>query len=475
MAKNVTEKLAKFCAELKFENLPEDVVHEAKQILLDIVGCALGSVELDKGRIAVEVAREIGGRPEATILGIGAKVAAPVAAFANGELMHSMDFCSLMPPAHVAPFVSAAPLALAESRKVSGKNLIIAFVLAHEIASRIGVSLGPMRAKKGGLPIPSWGLGCDEFGAAIGAAKILGLDSEKMAHAIGLSGYFAPVPSHTKHLYTPNAGFGKYGPAGWTAQGGVTIALMVEKGYRGDRQVLEGKYGYWVMNGSKKCDWNAITGGLGEDWNILEARFKKWPCCGNFQSSLEAFTWLINEYDLKPEEIEKVTLNVEEQNFLPLFQFKEIQNHVDAQFSMHYNIAAAAHRIKVGPNYQARKTIENPSILAFMKKVEMVAYPKAEETRYQECVVEGKPYINRRPALVQVVARGKTFTRENEYVQWLSIYNPEYKATDADLAGKFRANAENVLSNSKINKAIDMILNLEKVVDINELIKVLVR
>ena len=135
MKYNVTEILSKFASELQFDDLPHDVAHETKRILLDIIGCALGSVDLDKGRIAVELAQQIGGRPEATILGVGGKVASPIAAFANGELMHSLDYCSLLPPAHVAPFVTAAPLGLAESRKAPGKTLITAVALAHELLS----------------------------------------------------------------------------------------------------------------------------------------------------------------------------------------------------------------------------------------------------------------------------------------------------------------------------------------------------
>src|SRR5882724_790332 len=100
MEGKITETLASFVSEITFDDLPQQVVHETKRILLDIVGCALGSVELEKGRIAVEFARRTGGYPDATILGTGEKVAAPVAAFANGELMHALDYCPILPPNH---------------------------------------------------------------------------------------------------------------------------------------------------------------------------------------------------------------------------------------------------------------------------------------------------------------------------------------------------------------------------------------
>lgn len=150
MQRDATHALAMFVSRTGFDDLPGEVVHETKRILLDIIGCALGSVDVDKGRIAIKYARRIGGHPEATIFGTGERVAAPLAAFANGELMHALDFCPLLPPNHITALVTPAPLALAEARKASGKDLITAITLAHEVASRVGLSLDPMRKKEGG-------------------------------------------------------------------------------------------------------------------------------------------------------------------------------------------------------------------------------------------------------------------------------------------------------------------------------------
>ena len=133
MNDRVTQKLASFVSDTQYETLPREVVHETKRILLDIIGCAVGSVALPKARIATELAREIGGRPEATILGTRDKIAAPLAAFANGELMHALDYCALLPPNHISAFVTPAVLAVAEAKQASGKQLINAVALAHEI------------------------------------------------------------------------------------------------------------------------------------------------------------------------------------------------------------------------------------------------------------------------------------------------------------------------------------------------------
>jgi 2-methylcitrate dehydratase PrpD len=474
MVNNVTGTLAKFSAELKYNDLPENVIHEIKRGILDLTGLALGSLELDKGRIAVELARKIGGNQEATVLGTGEKVAAPIAAFANGELMHSMDYNAILPPMYIGPFVTPATLAIAESRKASGKNFILALTLANEIASRIGVSLGSFRSRIG-EPVRSYGVGFDTFGAAIGAGKIMGFDSVKMSDAMGLAGYFAPVPCHTKYMNTANNGIMKFGAAGWTAQGGVTAAMLAEIGERGDRSVLDGDYGFWAMNGSRSCNWESITKNLGKEWNVLQAKYKSLPCDGVFQSPLMAFMKMIKEHDLKPQEIEQVLVKTELIGQSPQFMSLTVENNVDASMCFPYNIAVAAHRIKVGPVWQAHSTFENPSILEFMKKVKFDVYPWAEESRHQEIEVEGKPYINRRPSLVEVTARGKVFKQDNEFVKWLSVETPGFKATDEDLIEKFKVNAEAVLKGKRLQAAIDKIMNLEQVGDVNELIKTLIR
>ncbi|MBK9607834.1 MAG: MmgE/PrpD family protein [Betaproteobacteria bacterium] len=271
------------------------------------------------------------------------------------------------------------------------------------------------------------------------------------------------------------SGFGQVWSAGWIGQAGVTTALLADMEYEGDKQVLEGDFGFLVSNDCPPENWDAITADLGHAWNVLETRYKYWPCCGNFQSPLEAFTKLITDNDLKPEEMEQVTLKVEGQNFLPRYHGLDMENHVDAQFSPHYNIAVAAHRVRRGPDWQARSTIANPGIRDFMKRVTLEVYPRCEETRHQEIDIERRKYIDRRPSCVEVTARGKVYAQATEYAKWLSVESPEYRATDEGLADKFRANTYGILDAEAVETAIDTIMNLESVNDIGSITRCFVK
>src|SRR3989304_5086215 len=121
--KTIIQQLADFISEIRYEDLPDEVVHESKRILLDSIGCAFAGKTVDKGRIAIELSRQREGLDEATIISTGDRVSLFGASFANGELINALDYdvCHL-PPGHVSPYVISAPLALAEQLGEPGKK-----------------------------------------------------------------------------------------------------------------------------------------------------------------------------------------------------------------------------------------------------------------------------------------------------------------------------------------------------------------
>ncbi|MFC9335737.1 MmgE/PrpD family protein [Arthrobacter sp. NPDC057009] len=473
MGESVTRRMADFSANLKFEDLPDHVVQEVKRLLLDTVACGLGGHLLDKGRLALEFAREEGGTPQATVVGRRDKLPASMAAFVNGELMNALDYCALQPPAHVTPYVVPPALTMAEVRHATGKDLIAALAVAHEMSCRVADSLGNLRATPGGLPLKSFGVGCTQFGATAGAARIMGLDAERMAHALGLAGYHAPVASHVKYNHTIHVGMAKYGPSGWAAQAGIVTARLAEKGYRGDATVLDGDYGFWAMNGSPACDWDKLTVGLGENWSFEAIGYKYWPCCGSHQAPLDCFDAILTKHDLKPDDIEKVVVRNEGLVGLPKYNSTDIEDHVEAASSLPYNIAVAAHRVPWGPQWQAPETLAREDIRAFAKRVSHEVYYRSEECRYEDLIVDGRRNLKRRPAQVEVFTRGTSFVHSTDYARWMTNDVPESRASDADLVTKFKACAQGVLTDEMAALAAETILNLENVDDVATLMEML--
>src|SRR6266511_3899997 len=102
---NPTRDLARFAVETRYEDLPDSVIHETKRILMDSIGCAIGALTIDKGKMSVSMAKRLGGRPEATIFGTGDKVSLTTAALANGELMFTLDYHNIMSNAHDGTYI----------------------------------------------------------------------------------------------------------------------------------------------------------------------------------------------------------------------------------------------------------------------------------------------------------------------------------------------------------------------------------
>ena len=118
---SVTNKILDFAEKYgKYENLPEEVIHEIKMTLLDGIGNALAGIASDKGKIGIAMAHELGGKEEATLIGVGGKVSAAAAAFANAELLNGLDND---PIPHIPPTVIPSILAVAEKEKINGKQL----------------------------------------------------------------------------------------------------------------------------------------------------------------------------------------------------------------------------------------------------------------------------------------------------------------------------------------------------------------
>ena len=126
-----------------YDSLPPEVVTQTKTMLFDAVGNTVGGIASDKGQIGIQMAKKLGGMPEATVYGTNQKVSAAAAAFANGELQNGLDYD---PVPHVPPVVIPAVLAVAEAQHATGKELITATAVGSEIASRLSSVL--MRAMR---------------------------------------------------------------------------------------------------------------------------------------------------------------------------------------------------------------------------------------------------------------------------------------------------------------------------------------
>ena len=183
-----TEALAEFAATLTYDDLPLEIVVTIKQMILDALGAALAATTLGEGCVeSMAVMQDLGGKPESTILGLGAKVAAPNAAFANGALVHALNYDPIgRGVGHLGVVCLVAPLAMAEAvGGISGRDFIAASAAACEFTARVTASVSRTGRELSEKHLPGQLL--SYFGAAIGAGRVLGLGADKMRSALGIA------------------------------------------------------------------------------------------------------------------------------------------------------------------------------------------------------------------------------------------------------------------------------------------------
>ncbi|MBI3469707.1 MAG: MmgE/PrpD family protein [Planctomycetes bacterium] len=235
MSPTLAERLADYAQQLRFEDLPAEVVHEVKRRLIDSFACALGALGADAPTIAARVARRVTAQPAATLIA-GGTSSADLATFANGVLVRYLDFNDTYlskEPAHPSDNLPAV-LAAAEVAGRGGKDVICAAVLAYEVQCRL-CDAASIRAR--GWDHVTYG----SFSTALAAAKLFGCDHRKLVHALGLAGVDGIALRQTR---AGELSMWKGCAFANSARNGVFAAMLAADGMTGPAPILEGVFGF---------------------------------------------------------------------------------------------------------------------------------------------------------------------------------------------------------------------------------------
>ena len=283
----ITEDLASKIAEINYDELPKEVIFQAKLCFLDFLAVAIRGSRSPSGEAVKKIFK---GHEEATVLG-SRMLSSMDAAFCNGIFAHSLDlddghrYAQLHPGCTVIP----AALAVAEAREKTGTELIEAIVAGYQVSISLGTFSNPQHRNNG---FHSTGT-CGTFGAAAAACKIMNLPEEKVINALGLAGTQASGLLESDH----SGSMAKHLHAGKAAQAGVLSALLAETDFTGAKSIIEGKQGFYssmVSNTDKpniKARWKAVEN---DYYHISNVYFKQYPLCRHLHSSADA-TLIIKE------------------------------------------------------------------------------------------------------------------------------------------------------------------------------------
>lgn len=264
-----TQALAAFVAQSRARDIPPETMHEAKRSLVNFFACALGgSVDPDIDRL-LKVVAGVSGTGNASIIGRAERLDPLDAAFINAASANVFDFDDTHPGTIIHPTAPVAPalFALAAGRKVNGRDLLHAFVLGVEVACRLGNAISPGHYRRGWHITSS----CGVFGAAAAAAKLLRLDADGTARALGIAASQASGLVEALGTSAKSVGVGN------SARNGLLAALLAQAGASAPERPIEGRYGFLAI-ASDEPQRDRLTGGLGRTWEILVNTYKPYPC-----------------------------------------------------------------------------------------------------------------------------------------------------------------------------------------------------
>jgi 2-methylcitrate dehydratase PrpD len=420
----ITRILAEFVAQHPSRGWSDAVDHEAHRTLLNWAGCAIGAARHESVDAALAAVQMLQPAPQAAVLGRTERVDMASAALINGISSHTFDFddTHLKTIIHPAGPVASALLALAEHTGASGRTLIDALVLGIDVSCRIGNVMYPDHYDRGWHITGSTGM----LGAAAGCARLLGLDAQRTAMALGIAasqpvGLREQFGTMTKPLHP-----------GAAARAGLMSALMAQHGFTSSLRALEAPRGL-VQVASTKCDWREATDELGQRFEISFNTYKPFACGIVIHPAIDAAVQL-RERGVRPEDIERVELKVHSL-VLELTGKKEPKDGLQGKFSVYHGCAAGFIVGRAGEDEYHDNFVTRPDVDALRRKIVATVDDSIDE------------------AAVDLTAVLKDGRREHIFVEH-AIGSLQRPMSDAALEGKFHALADGVIGQDKAAQVI---------------------
>ena len=465
MNKSISRQMAEFAVSLKFADLPEEVVNEVKRYMYDSIGCAYGGYHTKDLNIIRDIYIDIGGKSDATVLGFGDKLPAVNATLINSLMVRALDFNDIYwkdDPSHPSDIIPAA-WAVGELVNANMKDVIVAIILAYEFEQRLCLFAKP------GVRERKWHHATlTQFVSPIVAGKLLGLTVDEMVHAIGISG------CHNHTIGCPTAGkltMMKNTVDPMAVQSGVFAALMAQKGFSGTEKVFEGKEGFmdafigWNAkaeslkptdmegrDGVSSWSWDidALVGGLGDSYKIMECGMKAFPTEALTHTHLSCVLNAMIGNNLEYSDVKEVKVTCFAQAYDILFDPTKYrpESRETADHSLPYCMAVAMVDKKITTDSFSDEKLNDPRIYEVIDKI--IGEPSQEFE---------KMFPAKQPSRVVVTTNdGRMFEEYLEYPKG----DPREPMTMDDLENKFNSLAGDKFNASAKKQLKETIFNCEE-------------
>jgi 2-methylcitrate dehydratase PrpD len=457
----ITEEVANFVRNIRYEDFPPEVRHMAKRCIIDGIGVILAGSEEACTLIIRDYILAIDGRHESLLLGKGRNRApAPLAALVNGTGGHALDWddtvLSTTPDRsvllHPTLLPLAAGLAIGEKLETSGRDLLTAFITGFEVECKIAECIHPDHWVRGFHTSNTCGI----FGATAAAAKLRGLSAKQVRSALGIAasmaaGIIVNLGTMVKPLHMGRA-----------AEDGIISAQLAELGYEGHPEALEGHKGFFHAFAGG-FDPNKIQGKLGRPFSIVDpgVSIKPYPCGVVGHSAMDAMQALVVQHDLRPGNVAHVKVSTGS-NVLPPkgpLRYKKAQTALQGKFCVPFQMASMIIRRKAGRREFTDEFVQSSMVQEMMDRVEAVIDPEIDALGGDKIV-----------GLIELQLKdGKTIRGKSAEYYRGGPLNP---LTREELGEKFNDCVHEILTPvqaSKLMETIESLENLDSVRGLSEM------
>lgn len=452
----VTEEIVKFITKISYEQLTTAAIEASKMAILDCLGVTLAGGEEISGKIISEYVKDLA-RPEAGVIGGGFKTSVDQAAWVNGTRAHALDYDDYFVPPHLTPYhptaaILPAVLAVAEKYHLSGKDVLLAYVTGFEVEARIAMICAEPAYNLGWHTTSTLG----SIGAAMATAKVLKLDEEKVRMALGIAsslsgGLRKNFGTMTKPLHAGNA-----------ARNGVVAAMLAQRGFTADRNILDGPLSFCeVLAGEVKPEVMKTNQGARAETEFYIVTpgiaFKPYPSCAYTHWAIDAVLELKKEMALAPNDVAQIECHTSSGSRSVLIH-SHPKTALEAKFSLEYCVAIALIDGEVSLRQFTEEKIKGPTAQELMKKIKYVHPPEM-----------GSGLVNLGGEVVVKLQNDNVYSRRVD----IAGGAPQNPLSSEKLNNKFRDCVRLSLTPEDTNRSLDLISHLESISDIAELMNIL--
>jgi 2-methylcitrate dehydratase PrpD len=443
-----TQDLAAFVAQLRYEALPDRVRERVTDILLDTVASAIAGRHGDETAQVEALASALGGPQTSTVLA-GPPSSLAGATLVNGYQVTAVTVCDIHRPTlcHVTPEVLPPALAIAEARGSTGRDLLVAFAAGLEMVVRVGAGMRYKSMRARGWHSPGV---VGPFGGAAAAAVLMRLDPKRTRDALSLAG--TQSAGTFAHWGTPTIKFHQ----SRGALSGLMAALLAEQGFPAGAEILSADRGGLFRLYSDGGEPEAAVAGLGERWELETISLRLWPAASSIQSVITSMFALIDEHDLRPEQVERIDVGLSKTVY-DMHGTLPWDNKFRALLSTPYVTGVVLHDRKCWFEQFGPDRLSDAALDSFIRERISVA-------------VDEK--VERTGAAVTVRTNDGRLLNDRRK-------HPRGDAADPlsreEIVGKFREAAEGLLPTANVERAIEMIVGIAHLPNVADLLALLAR